>query len=183
MSILRIERVLALPSPVSPSALYIVKPAEGSIAEVYFTNNDGTLTTHLLTKQEVVDLINSVTLMDVFAIDQSQPGISNAVSIASGGNAFYPSSYIIEPTATTIATGQSDVIASGVSRLRVTNLEVNNNLRIAFGTTAEEAETNVGTGMIILANTTELIGVPVNATHYAWLAMTATVNTQIIQGV
>lgn len=79
MSLLRIERVLALPGTVSPSTLYIVKASEADLAEAYFTNSDGTLTTHLLTKQEVVDMINTVTLMDVFAIDQTTPGSTNAV--------------------------------------------------------------------------------------------------------
>lgn len=122
-------------------------------------------------------------LLGKVAIDQTQPGTTNAVAISSGGSAFYPSSYLVETTATTTAAGQSDILATGASRLKVVNLDATNNLRIAFGTSAQDAETNVALGMIIFAKSVELVGVPANATHYAWLAAAATVSIQITQGI
>jgi hypothetical protein len=122
-------------------------------------------------------------LLGKVAIDQSQPGTTNSVAISSGGSAFYPSSYLVETTATTTAAGQSDILATGTSRLRVANLDATNNLRIAFGTSAQDAEANVASGMIIFTKSVDLVGVPANATHYAWLAAAATASIQIIQGV
>lgn len=59
MANLRIERVLALPSPVSSSTLYIVKSADAALADLYVTSADGLETRHIINKQEIQTLITS----------------------------------------------------------------------------------------------------------------------------
>lgn len=57
MSSLRIERVLALPGTIVGSTLYIVKSAEAGLAEVYFSNNDGSEVRHIINKGEIEALV------------------------------------------------------------------------------------------------------------------------------
>lgn len=57
MGKLLVERVNALPAQPAPSALYIVKSSEAGLADVYFTNSDGTELRHIITKADVVQLI------------------------------------------------------------------------------------------------------------------------------
>lgn len=109
------------------------------------------------------------------------------VKAGSGGalrvlSAFTPSSYSANKSATTTVTGQSEAIASGASALRVRNLDATNFGYVAFGTSAANAETNVATGVAIEAGAVEVLGIPANATHYAWLGDTGTVSLNIIQG-
>lgn len=59
MSKIRIERVLALPDPLVGSTIYIVKAADATHAEMFFTNNDGSEIRHLLNKAEVNDMITT----------------------------------------------------------------------------------------------------------------------------
>ena len=96
---------------------------------------------------------------------------------------FIPSSYSANKTATTTVTGQSEALATGATKLRVFNLDTTNYGLVAFGTSAANAETNAANGVAIEAGTKDVIGVPANATHYAWLGDTGTVTLNIIQGV
>lgn len=82
MSTLRIEKVLTLPGTVSPSTLYIVKAAEAGLAEVYVTNSDGLETRHIISKQEILDLIAA-------AVQQQQ---TTTTTVSSSG---YESSHVI----------------------------------------------------------------------------------------
>lgn len=59
MSLLRIERVLALPGTLSPSTMYIVKSAAAPHAEVYFTNADGSEARHIINKGEIDTMISN----------------------------------------------------------------------------------------------------------------------------
>lgn len=58
MSLLRIERVLALPGTLTASTMYIVKSAAAPHAEVYFTNADGTEARHIINKSEITTMIS-----------------------------------------------------------------------------------------------------------------------------
>lgn len=58
MSLLRIERVLALPGTLAASTMYIVKSAEAPFAEVYFTNADGSEARHVINKSEINSMIS-----------------------------------------------------------------------------------------------------------------------------
>ena len=97
-------------------------------------------------------------------------------------SAFTPSSYSAIKSATTTVTGQSEALATDVVSLMVTNLDGTNYGLVAFGTDASDAETNVASGVAIEAGTTQFIGVPDLATHYAWLGDTGTVSLNITQG-
>lgn len=59
MSTLQIERVNALPGTIAPSTLYIVKSVTNGLVEVYFSNNDGSEVRHLLTRDEILALVES----------------------------------------------------------------------------------------------------------------------------
>ena len=59
MSLLRIERVLALPGTLAASTMYIVKSAEAPFAEIYFTNADGTEARHVINKSEINTMIST----------------------------------------------------------------------------------------------------------------------------
>jgi hypothetical protein len=99
------------------------------------------------------------------------------------GTAFVPSSYSANKSATTAVAGQSEAIADGASRLRVRNLDATNYALIAFGTSAANAEDNAANGVIIPKADMEILGIPANATHYAWLGNVGTVLLNIVQGV
>jgi hypothetical protein len=98
-------------------------------------------------------------------------------------DSFIPSSYSANKSATTTVTGQSEAIATGATRLRITNLDATNYGLVAFGTSAANAETNAANGVAVEAGSKETIGIPALATHYAWLGNTGTVTLNIIQGV
>ena len=54
-----LERVLALPEIPAPSTMYIVKGQEAGFAELYFTNNDGTETRRLPTRDDISSMIST----------------------------------------------------------------------------------------------------------------------------
>jgi hypothetical protein len=56
---MRIERVLALPGTLTGSTMYIVKPSDAGLAEVYFTNQDGSEARHVIKKSEIQAMITS----------------------------------------------------------------------------------------------------------------------------
>lgn len=58
-SFLNIERVNALPETLKPNTMYVVKATEAGLAEMYFSNSDGTEARHLLNKSEVQSMINA----------------------------------------------------------------------------------------------------------------------------
>lgn len=58
-SFLHIERVNALPSTLAASTMYVVKSSEAGLAEVYFTNNDGTEARHVINKTEIQAMVTS----------------------------------------------------------------------------------------------------------------------------
>lgn len=58
MSLLRIERVLALPGTLTGSTMYIVKSATAPHAEVYFTDAAGTEARHVINKSEINTMIS-----------------------------------------------------------------------------------------------------------------------------
>lgn len=98
-------------------------------------------------------------------------------------NTFKPSAYSANKSATTTVAGQSEALATGTGMLRVRNLDATNYGLVAFGTSAANAETNVASGVAIELGQVEILGVPANATHYAWLGNTGTVVLNIVQGV
>lgn len=57
MGALRIERVLSLPTPPVGNTIYIVKRTEAGLADVYFTNTDGSETRHLLSKEDIESMM------------------------------------------------------------------------------------------------------------------------------
>lgn len=59
MSLLRIERVLALPGTLTASTMYIVKSADAPHAELVFTNADATESRHIINKTEVDSMITA----------------------------------------------------------------------------------------------------------------------------
>lgn len=56
---MHIERVTALPAVLTPSAMYIVKATEAGLAEVYFSNSDGTEARHVINKTEINAMIST----------------------------------------------------------------------------------------------------------------------------
>lgn len=56
---LNIQRVNTLPGVLAASTMYIVKGANATAAEIYFTNSDASETRHTLTAAEVTTMISS----------------------------------------------------------------------------------------------------------------------------
>ena len=56
---LRIERVLALPGTITGSTMYVVKSAEAGLADVYFSNQDGTEVRHVIKKSEIESMVST----------------------------------------------------------------------------------------------------------------------------
>jgi len=98
-------------------------------------------------------------------------------------DAFKPSSYASDLSATTTVTGQSVAIASDAARIRFKNKDATNFVSVAFGTSASDAETNAANGIEISAGEVEFLGVPELATHFAYLGDTGTVVVNATQGV
>lgn len=102
---------------------------------------------------------------------------------------FKPSSY--DADLTMDGTAQSAALASGARRLRVVNRgATTEGIRIAFGTSADNAEANLTistgaatTGLFLNAaadgNGEIILGIPDNATHYA-VANAAASDTQVV---
>jgi len=59
MALLRIERVLALPSTVTPSTMYIVQATNATRAELYFTSADGLQTRHIIDEADINNIVNT----------------------------------------------------------------------------------------------------------------------------
>jgi len=59
MSVLKIERVLALPATVTASTMYIVQATPAGRAELYFTSSDGLDTRHVIDETDVNSLVSS----------------------------------------------------------------------------------------------------------------------------
>jgi hypothetical protein len=59
MAEIRISRVLALPTPLAASTIYIVQSAEAGLAEMVFTSNDGSVVRHILNKADVAAMITA----------------------------------------------------------------------------------------------------------------------------
>lgn len=59
MSKIKIHRLAALPATLEASSIYIIKGDDAVEAKVYFTGNDGTEVRHLLTKNEVTQMISN----------------------------------------------------------------------------------------------------------------------------
>ncbi len=59
MSLLKIERVLALPALLSPSAMYIVQASQAARAELFFTDTAGTLARHIIDEADVNAIVSS----------------------------------------------------------------------------------------------------------------------------
>ena len=60
MSKFKIVRVTALPSTITPSTMYILKTPTSAIAEVYFSNNDGSVLVPGITEQFITDSFASL---------------------------------------------------------------------------------------------------------------------------
>jgi hypothetical protein len=106
-------------------------------------------------------------------------------SIADGvrtDSGFRPLVYAANVNATTTVTGQSVALHANALNLMVGNLDTTNFARIAFGTSAADAETNAANGVLVQFRSTNIIGVPDGATHYAYLGDTGTVVLGIVQG-
>lgn len=104
-----------------------------------------------------------------------------AVLVAS--DTFTPSSYTGVVTVDTSAAGNSTAVATGATRLMVTNTDSTNFVQIAFGTSSAEAITNVANGHVVLAGATQILGIPSAATHFAYVADTASVDVSFTQGI
>ena len=86
MSQLLIERVLALPNILSPSTMYIVKDADDALVNLYFTNNEGTVARHCISKDDVQSLINTA----IGTIHtHSNKAVLDKLSVDSSGNLMY----------------------------------------------------------------------------------------------
>lgn len=59
MAKISIERVIQLPEQLASSTIYVVKGADSSIAELYFTSTDGQELRHLINKDDINTLIAS----------------------------------------------------------------------------------------------------------------------------
>lgn len=59
MSKFHIERVMALPDPLTASTMYIVKKEGTALAEVHFSNNEGTSTQHVVNSADITDMIST----------------------------------------------------------------------------------------------------------------------------
>lgn len=59
MAEIRISRVLALPATLAASTIYIIQSAEAGLAELAFTNTDGSAVRHILNKADVAAMIAS----------------------------------------------------------------------------------------------------------------------------
>lgn len=57
MSKLRIERVNALPGTLTASTMYIVAAATAGLADVYFSNADGSAARHIISKDEISAMV------------------------------------------------------------------------------------------------------------------------------
>ena len=60
MSKFKIVRVTTLPSTITPSTMYILKTPTSAIAEVYFSNNDGSVLVPGITEQFITDSFASL---------------------------------------------------------------------------------------------------------------------------
>lgn len=58
MSKFHIERVLELPDPLTASTMYVLKK-EGSLAELHFSNNDGSESQHVINSADITDMIST----------------------------------------------------------------------------------------------------------------------------
>lgn len=58
MATMKIERVTALPGTLAGSTMYIVRSAEAGLAEVYFSNIDGTEARHVINKAEIGQMVS-----------------------------------------------------------------------------------------------------------------------------
>jgi hypothetical protein len=54
---LNIERVNALPATLTPSTMYIVKSADTTLVDIYFTNSTATELRHVLSKSDVAAMV------------------------------------------------------------------------------------------------------------------------------
>ena len=106
----------------------------------------------------------------------------NGLPIASGV-AFKPSSYTGDLVVTDTVTGQSVAIATGVGQIRFKNKGPTNFVKVAFGINAADAESNASAGVEIDAGVTEYLGVPAQATHFAYVADTGAVTINVQQGI
>ena len=104
-----------------------------------------------------------------------------AANIRSDGE-IAPSSYSGNKTASTTVAGQSEALATDVTKVRFHNLGPINYSLVSFGTSAANAEANAANGVIVPLNQTVVLTVPTLATHIAWLGDTGSVTINVIQG-
>lgn len=117
--VLTVRRVTALPDPVAPSALYIVKSPTAGFVDLYFTNTDGTETRRLLNRDDILTLIQDTAITSVdwniihngpmsspTDIDQAvldahyhgnKPILDNLAEEAADGNLMYRGQYLRPP--------------------------------------------------------------------------------------
>jgi hypothetical protein len=101
---------------------------------------------------------------------------------------FSPSIYSGEVTATTTATNQSEIAASGTKKLYIENKSLVNSVYIGIGGSFAEAETNCSTGWAgstrhrLLPDTSAYINLD-GWTHFAWVSLAGTATIKITQGV
>ena len=62
MTTLRIERVVSLPTNMTPYTLYLLKSTDNNLVDIYITDNVGLATRHIITKDEIVTLIQNTAL-------------------------------------------------------------------------------------------------------------------------
>jgi cytidylate kinase len=89
MSTLTIKRVNVLPALVTASTFYIVASSDPALAELYFTNTDGTAVRRLQTKEDIQSMID----VSVEEGTQSAPKLEIARDISMTGDATWTVSF------------------------------------------------------------------------------------------
>lgn len=96
-------------------------------------------------------------------------------------DAFHPSIYSALKSSSTSAS--SEALASGTTRINVTNVDGTNYVRVAMGAGQAAAEASVGTGgVVVMPGQSKVLGVPDEATWVAWIAAAGTPQLEITQG-
>lgn len=107
MAQLSIQRVNALPGTLAASTMYIVKGAETDIAQLYFTNEDGSAVRHIVDKTDIQAMIDA----SVPASATSADKLTTSRNISATGDAEWTVSFDGSADATAVLT----LTATGVT--------------------------------------------------------------------
>lgn len=107
MSNLQIKRVVAVPSTIDPSTMYIVRASAAGIAQLYFSDDTGTALRHVIDSTDVQALIDASIPASANAADK----LSTARDISATGDATWTVSFDGSANASAVLT----LAASGVT--------------------------------------------------------------------